>query len=987
MAITHKEKLVGYVNDPAKAVSKNAWVDDHDTAIVNSEVATNAAIVESKLSLNFPTHSNALDHSNANDPSASEKGALVGTNGTASTANAYVTNSDPRNSDARTPVTHVHAASDITSGTISGTLLPAISTNAQGAVPQTGTPSGKFLKDDGTWAVSGAGTGDVIGPATNTNLYIPQWNGTDSKTLSSGLPVDLTGGLASKAYVDLASGAVINAAAYGCVGDAKQYLDATVAEYSATVTTVGSYFTTADVGKMIVITGGTSPYEVFTGYTEQDTGGYLSETTNKVTATNMPANVTSYLYADGGTNFISGDFTHYFDFLATQVSGTGYMFPWAVSDTLGLPRTNGTNLFVQIAAAGNGANGTYIYLIERYGGTQYNTTAIVLNGNTHYYLTIIRSGTTATVHVYTDAARTSEVGTSPQSITLHSVQGYRYVYGMTSASDIGTGVCSGYSNNMSLGGISGNGTHFISTIASYVSATQITMANSLSFPGGSNFIFAYGTDNFKSGDNKLQNAIDAARDGGIGSVMLPAGKYLGSGSLNLWSGITLTGAAQGPFLTWGNVPNVMPSLSQLWITNTSQAFISMCQNVSGTATSGSNLVAVADSSKFFKGQQVSYTANSGAVVQRYVGLQDIPDATHINVGYTATFTGAVTVAVGMISPGVTNLMFYYPSQIQASSTLNPMVFPATIRITNSYGYKIRNCFLLNPYVGIGIGWDVLPSGAYDTTMYGSGNGSGIIEDLYIGPIYVGIGYDHVNDVSYMTNVYIGNIPDFTGATIVGFPSNLDTWIMANGYGLLFYRCDDFKGNNIFIYLRNKGIAIYQSPDASVGGITESYGTGNQIEFDSVNDGIEIESTRGTTAWIFTNVVSRTGGIAGGGSFCSFKSGGSGTPVIEIIGGQVDGSWSGGAFNFHSRTGTMNIQGVLGFNQAGLLSAPAVPASTTPILNPFPYPCLVNVAGGTVTDVNLNNQPSGLTHGSFYLCPGWAISITYSAAPTWTWFGL
>ncbi len=36
---------------------------------------------------------------------------------------------------------------------------------------------------------SGAGTGDVVGPATNSDNYIPQWNGVNSKTLKNGLPV------------------------------------------------------------------------------------------------------------------------------------------------------------------------------------------------------------------------------------------------------------------------------------------------------------------------------------------------------------------------------------------------------------------------------------------------------------------------------------------------------------------------------------------------------------------------------------------------------------------------------------------------------------------------------------------------------------------------------------------------------------------------------------------------------------------------------
>lgn len=50
------------------------------------------------------------------------------------------------------------SGAQITSGTIDGDRLPAMSSSKKGAVPATGTPSGKFLKDDNTWdtpAVSG----------------------------------------------------------------------------------------------------------------------------------------------------------------------------------------------------------------------------------------------------------------------------------------------------------------------------------------------------------------------------------------------------------------------------------------------------------------------------------------------------------------------------------------------------------------------------------------------------------------------------------------------------------------------------------------------------------------------------------------------------------------------------------------------------------------------------------------------------------------
>lgn len=101
-------------------------------------------------------------------PTTDEKAALVGTNGTPSSTNKYVTDSDPRNTNTRTPTTHEHDASEITSGTLNGNRLPEMSITKLGAVPPTGEPSGKYLKDDGTWAES-SGNGDMTKAVYDTN--------------------------------------------------------------------------------------------------------------------------------------------------------------------------------------------------------------------------------------------------------------------------------------------------------------------------------------------------------------------------------------------------------------------------------------------------------------------------------------------------------------------------------------------------------------------------------------------------------------------------------------------------------------------------------------------------------------------------------------------------------------------------------------------------------------------------------------------------
>lgn len=71
---------------------------------------------------------------------------------------------------------------------------------------------------------------------------------------------------------------------------------------------------------------------------------------------------------------------------------------------------------------------------------------------------------------------------------------------------------------------------------------------------------------------------------------------------------------------------------------------------------------------------------------------------------------------------------------------------------------------------------------------------------------------------------------------------------------------------------------------------------------------------------------------------------------------------------------------------GPLTAPTVPASTTAQTNTFGVDCSVFVTGGTVTAVAIGGTATGLTSGAFRVPAGQTITLTYSAAPTWTWFG-
>jgi hypothetical protein len=69
---------------------------------------------------------------------------------------------------------------------------------------------------------------------------------------------------------------------------------------------------------------------------------------------------------------------------------------------------------------------------------------------------------------------------------------------------------------------------------------------------------------------------------------------------------------------------------------------------------------------------------------------------------------------------------------------------------------------------------------------------------------------------------------------------------------------------------------------------------------------------------------------------------------------------------------------------GGFTSPSVPASGTPVTNTSSLPATVVVSGGTVSNVVVNAISVGTGDGTYTVPPGQSITLTYSAAPTWTW---
>ena len=100
-----------------------------------------------------------------------------------------------------------------------GPTGPAGATGPQGIQGLTGAQGATGAQ--GPAGPSGSGSGDVLGPATNTANYVPQWNGPNSKVLLNGLPVGTTG---NNTIVETTSGGTISVNTTGssasCTGNA-----------------------------------------------------------------------------------------------------------------------------------------------------------------------------------------------------------------------------------------------------------------------------------------------------------------------------------------------------------------------------------------------------------------------------------------------------------------------------------------------------------------------------------------------------------------------------------------------------------------------------------------------------------------------------------------------------------------------------------------------------------------------------------------------
>jgi hypothetical protein len=223
-----------------------------------------------------------------------------------------------------------------------------------------------------------------------------------------------------------------------------------------------------------------------------------------------------------------------------------------------------------------------------------------------------------------------------------------------------------------------------------------------------------------------------------------------------------------------------------------------------------------------------------------------------------------------IGAGVTDLVFHYPNQVAPTASA-PNVYPYTILVT-APGTKIARSMVTNAYNFLDIE-----------------SGRVIVQDMSIAAFHNDIKIDHAYDHVTLRNLAISVSWDTVGN--YPYPQPIDNWVMGNGTAFVVGRADSLEVSSVIVFVRFTGMLLTDSSDTSQNP-TCGYGTGNDIDLDTVQYGILVTASD-TPGYKFTNVDIGSG--YGGQAAVQLGSGGSMPPKIEINGGSQRGYWALGAY--------------------------------------------------------------------------------------------
>jgi hypothetical protein len=351
----------------------------------------------------------------------------------------------------------------------------------------------------------------------------------------------------------------------------------------------------------------------------------------------------------------------------------------------------------------------------------------------------------------------------------------------------------------------------------------------------------------------------------------------------------------------------------------------------------------------------------GAGVGPYDPYTD-PSLTTIAPTLLATSTSGSAFVTLEGDSALQNVLIHYPNQVQPDTpgvdTAGPDIYPPTVVIADRG--KMFGCTLDNSYVGI----EVMGGRTY-------------LEDLLLGSFKNDIIIRQAEDFVHIAHITTSVFWDF-----VAFPTRIDTWVAKNSVALTSYRMDSLDLEDFDLFWRNTGLSFLDATE----GLGATYGRGSNIDIDSVQYGVIAESLTENVGFVFSNlVIGPQNGI--GTNMIWLPMGGAQTPHVVVEGGSTRGNW---AEPLRVEAGTLEVRDIVGLNPIGSLPAlgigvPALPPSGTPYVSTMPADAQVSISGGSVQDVLISGQSTGLTSGNFAVAPGQSITVVYTSAPTWEWF--
>jgi len=333
----------------------------------------------------------------------------------------------------------------------------------------------------------------------------------------------------------------------------------------------------------------------------------------------------------------------------------------------------------------------------------------------------------------------------------------------------------------------------------------------------------------------IQAAIDTASANGGGTVMLPIGRYLVTGTLNIKNGVTLCGGSDGPFEVFANPATGPVAAATLLVTHT--------------------------------------TPNP-----------NWPDAPFIYIGDSN------------INTAVTDLVFHYPCQKKPDCNQSgppsfgycpaspyppgcePRSYPPTIQARQPT--RIERITAVNAYNFLDIQV-----------------GRVVARDLYIGALMVGISIDNALDRVSISNVQHGVFWDMALGfpwPPVSLPSMDVEWVRQHSIAFVIQRADSLAIDNAMILNRYSG--FYFTPNAA-GGM--AYGVATNVDLDGCQYCIQARGTHGfifTNTFFYggSNDIFGSGVWAVWPLEDGQPTYG---PKVEINGGVISGTWTGGSPGF------------------------------------------------------------------------------------------